>query len=271
MDLLSPLFSRFALHARVFYSGALCGAVDFDHSRGLGFLHVLRRGRVRVVQPGQGSFDVAEPALMFVAGPRPHRFEVDDREGAELVCAFIDFGAGTGNPVLQGMPPLLVVPLGAIEGIEATLTLLFDEAFAQRAGREAAIDRLAEYFVVLLLRHVIDAGLVAGGVLAALGEPRLARAVMAIHEHPESAWTVERMAQIAGMSRARFALAFRQTVGVAPMDYLTDWRVGVAKTLLKRGKSPKVVAPMVGYGSPAAFARVFTRRTGVPPARWLAG
>lgn len=270
MDPLSPLIARFALNARVFYSGALCGAVDFDHSLGLGFLHVLRRGSLRVVQPGQAPVTIDEPSLLFVSGPSAHRFEVYDRDGAELVCAFIDFGSGTGNPVLRSMPNLLVVPLNAIPGVEATLALLFDEAFEQQVGRDAAVDRLAEYFVVLLLRHVISAGVIAGGVLAALGEPKLAKALMAIHERPGFAWTVESLANRAGMSRARFALHFRDTVGAAPLDYLTEWRVSVAQTLLRRGKSLKVVAPAVGYASPAAFARVFSKRVGVSPFEWLA-
>ena len=48
MDLLSPLFARFSLSARIFYTGTLCGMADFDNSRGIGILHVLRRGRLRV-------------------------------------------------------------------------------------------------------------------------------------------------------------------------------------------------------------------------------
>ena len=70
MDLLSPLFARFSLSARVFYSGALCGIVDFDNSQGIGILHVLRRGRLRVVRPAASSIEVTEPSLLqkWIAG-----------------------------------------------------------------------------------------------------------------------------------------------------------------------------------------------------------
>ena len=271
MDALSPILARFALSARVFYSGALCGVVDFDHSKNVGFLHVLRHGRVRVVQPGVADLEIEGPALLFMRGPSPHRFEVDDRDGAELVCAFIDFGLGQGNPVLRGMPDLLVVRMSDISGIEATLALLFAEGFGEQPGREAAIDRLAEYFVVLLLRHAIVSGVIKGGVLAALGEPRLAKAMLVMHAHPDKAWTVDQLADEAGMSRARFALHFRATVGLSPLDYLTDWRVGVAQGMLKRGKSLKMVAPAVGYTSTVALTRVFVRRVGLAPAQWLDG
>ncbi len=270
MDLLSPLFARFTLSARVFYTGALCGVVDFDNTRGIGMLHVLRRGRVRVVQPPAPSLEVTQPSLLFYRQPFSHRFEVDEIDGADLVCAFIDFGSGAGNPLLRGLPDLLMVPMADIAGVEPTLALLFDEAFAQRSGREAAIDRLVEYFVVLLLRHAIDARLVEGGVLAALADPRLAKAMTAMHERPEHAWTLDELAQTAGMSRARFALHFRATVGATPMAYLTDWRVSVAQTLLRRGRPLKSIAPAVGYASPVAFARVFARKAGASPVDWLA-
>ena len=70
------------------------------------------------------------------------------------------------------------------------------------------------------------------------------------------------------MSRARFAVHFRETVGMTPLDYLTDWRIGVAQALLKAGKSLKLVAPAVGYMSPTAFTRVFSQRIGASPTEW---
>ena len=269
MDLLSPLFARFSLSARIFYTGTFCGTADVDDPQGIGILHVLRRGRLRVVRPSVPGIEITEPSLLFYRQPCPHRFEADASEGADLVCAFIDFGAGMGNPLLRGLPDLLIVPLAEIAGAQLALSLLFDEAFAQRSGREAANDRLVEYFVLLLLRHAIDTQLVKGGVLAALADARLARAMMAMHERPEHAWSLAELARTAGMSRARFAVNFKATVGATPLDYLTDWRISVAQTLLKRGKPLKAVAPAVGYASPVALARVFSRRLGVSAAQWL--
>ncbi len=270
MALLSPLFTRFTLSARVFYTGALCGIVDFDNRQGIGILHVLRRGRLRVAQPPAPSFELTQPTLLFYRQPFAHRFEVDETDSADLVCAFIDFGAALGNPLLRGLPEFLIVPLADMSGGESTLTLLFDEAFARRAGRDAGIDRLVEYFVVLLLRHAIDARLIEVGVLAALADARLSKALTAMHERPEQAWSLEALAQAAGMSRARFAASFRDTVGTPPLDYLTDWRISVAQTLLRRGRPLKAVAAAVGYSSPVAFSRVFARRVGASALEWAA-
>ena len=270
MDPLSPLFNRFTLSARVFYSGAFCGMTEFKSNQGIGILHVLRSGRLRVAQPPAPSFELTQPTLLFYRQPFVHRFEVDEADRADLVCAFVDFGAALGNPLLRSLPDFLSVPLADMVGVESTLALLFDEAFSRRAGREAGIDRLMEFFVVLLLRHAIDARLIEVGLLAGLADPRLAKAITAMHESPEHAWSLDELARTAGMSRARFAAGFRETVGTPPLDYLTDWRVSVAQTLLRRGKPLKVVAPAVGYSSPAAFSRVFAKRVGASALDWVA-
>jgi AraC-like DNA-binding protein len=270
MDLLSPLLSRFTLTARVFYSGNLCRNVKFARQSGLGYLHVLQEGTLIVTHPASRPRTVSEPSLLFYAQPSLHGFKVSDPTGVKLVCASIDFGAALGNPLLRGLPELLIVPLAKIAGIEPTLALLFAEAFAAHAGRAAAIDRLSEYFLVLLLRHAIDSQLVNEGALAALADPRLTKAAHAMHDKPEHDWQLAELANAAGMSRASFAASFRKVTGMTPIDYLTDYRVGIARTLLRRGQSLKLIAPRVGYTHPAALSRVFTQRIGATPARWLA-
>jgi len=173
------------------------------------------------------------------------------------------------NPLVRTLPELLIVTLNSAEELAPTVELLFAEAFGQQAGRQTAVDRLAEYFLVLLLRAAMKAHLVNGGVLMGLADARLAGAIAAIHERPEHPWSLEELAEKAGMSRARFAVHFREIVGITPFDYLADWRIGVAQALLKRGKALKIVAPSVGYSSPAALARVFSQRLGISPTEWL--
>lgn len=72
------------------------------------------------------------------------------------------------------------------------------------------------------------------------------------------------------MSRARFAPRFRQVVGMTPFEYLTNWRLGVAQTMLRKGDSLKLIASAVGYANATALTRVFTQRVGMSPSEWLA-
>jgi AraC-like DNA-binding protein len=90
-------------------------------------------------------------------------------------------------------------------------------------------------------------------------------ALTAMHEAPKKSWKIEDLADVAGMSRTRFAEHFRTLVGQTPLQYLTVWRMTIARQPLGRGNPVKSVAAQVGYDSAAAFSRVFSRVTGQSP------
>jgi transcriptional regulator GlxA family with amidase domain len=102
-----------------------------------------------------------------------------------------------------------------------------------------------------------------------VSDPLVSMALKALHAEADGQWTVERMAQLCGMSRARFALRFREAAGVTPLAYLTRLRIGRAQDLLLQGHFPKRVALDVGYSSASSFSRVFNRVVGCPPAEWV--
>lgn len=268
MDRLSPLLDRFALTARVFYSGTLCGVTRFEANDEAGHLHVVRRGPLQVQGTDRKLIDIDEPSLLFYPRPASHRLRADRQTGADVVCASVEFGGGLGNPLARALPSLLLIRLAELPGLASTLALLLDEAFEQRSGRQAIVDRLCEVVLVHLLRHTIEHRLMPSGLFAGLADARLAKAIQAMHDEPARKWSLEELAERAGMSRARFAVNFRETVGQTPLDYLTDWRIGLAQTLLRKGRPVKIVADEVGYGSAAALARAFSARLGVAPVAW---
>jgi transcriptional regulator GlxA family with amidase domain len=151
------------------------------------------------------------------------------------------------------------------------LDVLFREAFTIACGRQQVIDRLFEVVIVLILRALLNQGSVAQGMLAGLAEPRLARALVAMHEAPARRWTLEALADAAGLSRSQFAHSFAATVGTTPLDYLAGHRISIAQQLLRAGQSMKQVVDEVGYGSPAALSRAFRAHVGASPRAWRAG
>src|ERR1700761_4579324 len=167
MDRLAPFFERFSLTARMFYSGLLCGS-SADQSAHAAYLHVLRKGRLKITRPDARQIVIDTPSILFFPRPRLHRLYGPEEEGAELVCATIEFGAGMLNPLIASLPEPLVLPLNALPELEPTLQLLFSEAFSDLPGRQAAIDRLFEYFFVLLIRSAMTEHLVDGGILMGL-------------------------------------------------------------------------------------------------------
>ena len=266
-DRLSALLQRFELRARVFHHGPLCGTVGFDAEAGAGHLHLLRQGTLVLTDAAGRCSRVGEPAVLFFPRPMAHRLEA---EVADLVCASIDFGAGDENPLLRGLPEWLCSPLAELPGLALTQQLLFDEAAAGRCGHGAVVDRLSEVLLIQLLRHAIEHRRVEAGAMAGLADPRLAKALNAVHAEPARPWTLQSLAAVAGMSRARFAAHFARTVGVPPGDYLAGWRLALARKSLRRGQALKQVAHEVGYASASALARAFTQRFGRTPTQWLA-
>lgn len=268
VDRLDALLRRFGLEAGLFHSGPLCGINELHVVPGRGHLHVVRRGRVAVRNADGSRFEVEGPVLLFYPRPLAHRFATDPEVGAEMACATVAFGGGDANPIPRALPGCMQVPLPEGGRLAASAALLFEEAFDAQCGRQLVVDRLFEVLLVQLLRHALAGGAVHAGLLAGLSHPRLRHALVAMHESPGRAWTLESLAATAGMSRTRFALAFREAVGTTPGDYLAGWRMAVAQDLLRRGRPLKQVASDVGYDSPAALTRAFKARTGATPRDW---
>jgi AraC-like DNA-binding protein len=275
-DRLSALLEHFRVRAQLFHSGALCGLTRFEARAGVGYLHVLRRGRLRVEHaPRSGApkrLDLDEPTLLFYPRPLDHRFHNPPREGSDFTCAELQFDGGALHPLVRALPALVVLPLAAVPGLSAALDLLFAESDQVRCGRRLLADRLFEVVLIQLLRHLLDHPHEAGidpGLIAGLSEPRIARALTAIHERPGDPWTLERLAATAGMSRTVFAARFRETVGQTPADYVADWRMALAKAALLQGRPVKSLAQELGYASPSALSRVFAARTGRSVREWL--
>jgi AraC-like DNA-binding protein len=266
-DRLVSLLRWFELRARVFQTGPLCHPAVYDAAEGLGYIHVLQSGRMRVEMTEQGTLEVDQPSLLFYMTPTAHRL-IPHPEGADTVCASFEFGAGLHNPLARALPEQILIPLADLPILGGTLDVLFREAFEDHCGRQAILDRLAEVLIIQLLRELMDQQRIELGLLAGLSDSRLAKAINAMHADPGRAWTLAELASIANMSRARFATRFRETVGTTPMGYISEWRLSIARSLLRQGKPVQVIADEIGYGSASALSRAFTAHTGFSPRVW---
>lgn len=277
VDRLSTLLERFRVHATLFHTGALCGTHTFEARPGRGFLHVLRRGEMEVRHPGgqavQTSLRLTEPTLLFYPAPLHHVFINPPREGSDFTCATLDFDGGARNPVVNALPPLLCVPLHEVDGLQPALDLLFSETDRMRCGSQLLADRLFEVVLIQLLRWIVDhpqqAG-IARGLITGLADPRLARALVALHRAPGDAWPLARMAATAGMSRSAFAQAFKDATGTTPAAYLTDWRLTLAAAMIRSGQPIKRVAIELGFAGASSLSKASRQRLGTSPRQWQA-
>jgi AraC-like DNA-binding protein len=95
-------------------------------------------------------------------------------------------------------------------------------------------------------------------------------ALRAIHDKVDAPWTVESLAESAGMSRSAFAARFKGLLGQTPLEYVTEWRMQKAMQLLEQRDRKLIdVARSVGYESDAAFSKAFKRVVGATPGEHL--
>jgi AraC-like DNA-binding protein len=147
--------------------------------------------------------------------------------------------------------------------------LLGEEAAREDSGRDLILERLVEILLIEALR-AIPAEQAQPGLIRGLADPRIATALRRMHGDIERTWTIPELAREAGMSRSAFFDRFVRMVGVRPMEYLSAWRMAVAKNLLRGGAMAlDEVARRIGYGSASTFSTAFSRHVGLPPGRFM--
>lgn len=166
-----------------------------------------------------------------------------------------------------------VVPQGSRNWLATTLKFVIDEARTGRPGNAAMLGRLTELMFVEILREYMQhLPATQRGWLAGLKDAHVGRALRLLHANPDRDWTVDELAREVAVSRSVLAQRFSELVGETPMRYLTNWRMQLAKQMMREGaRNIQEVATRVGYDSEAAFNRAFKRATGSPPATWRKG
>jgi AraC-like DNA-binding protein len=151
--------------------------------------------------------------------------------------------------------------------VRRVVELVAEETRERSPGRDLILERLVEVLLVEALRfRPASEERQRHGLLAGLADPALARALRRIHEDVAHPWTVADLARTAGMSRAVFAERFNKRVGMPPMQYVLEWRIAIAKDVLRRERAPLAeVAEKIGYQSASAFSTAFSRHAGCSP------
>ena len=197
-------------------------------------------------------------------------------EKTALIVGRFRFENPSAIPLMSSLPPLLRISSEEAHfasGLEATIRMLAMEGRSSFPGKEILMDRLADVLFVQILRAFVDQEEREGrtlenrsGLLQALMDPELSKAIAMMHSKPGHPWTVAELAEKVGMSRTAFAVRFKAVAGVGPMEHLAQWRMQKAcEMLAEGGKSQDEVAWRVGYESSAAFRKAFKRVTGRSP------
>lgn len=147
------------------------------------------------------------------------------------------------------------------------LRILGEEALAERAGRAHILQHLLQLILVEALRQPgLGWQKASPGVLNGIADRHIGKALQLMHAEPPKSLTVAALASAAGLSRSAFAARFASIVGLPPIEYLSNWRMTLARKALEEGdRSMANVAELAGYYSVSAFSTAFRRVHGLAP------
>lgn len=300
-DVLSDALQSLGLQTRLFCHSELASpwCLAFPASD-LAHFHYIERGGAWV-RLHDSSHTVALSAGDLVVLPHGKRYQIADtpkrapipfskvippssrgcsvvRSGegapaASMLCGAFSMQHAAGRPLLSLLPEtLLLRPSDSSEAawVEATLRQLAGEVRRQQAGHELVVSRLTDVLFVQVLRAWLSQSpLAERNWLGALRDPHIGKALALMHADAARDWTVQDLAERAGLSRSPFAARFVRLVGESPMAYLTKLRMSRAASMLRSQKASTMdVALASGYHSEAAFSKAFRRQFGVPPGRY---
>lgn len=187
-----------------------------------------------------------------------------------MLCGYFNFDRKGHSALLHALPPFIHIQGRDVSAdfpwLQTTMQFIDHETRHFRCGTTAVVSRLVEVLFIQILRAYITTEKRAAGLLGAIADARLGKALASMHREPARPWTLEELAAQAGMSRSSFASTFLRQVGQTPMQYLTEWRMHKARALLETSRSSMGdIAEQCGYQSESSFSRAFKKQFGRSP------
>ncbi|MFZ4833308.1 AraC family transcriptional regulator [Rouxiella sp. Mn2063] len=198
-------------------------------------------------------------------------------EGEEffMIGGKVELSDNSAQLLIDELPPMIHIRSASRHS--PSLCWLLEQLVAEQDGNYpgagAASSQLAHLMFIQILRAYFEnVDPITSGRLRAMGDKRLAPALQLMHGEPGHPWQLGELAKSAAMSRATFSAYFKTVAGVAPMAYLTDWRMRLAEhTLQNERVSVGALAMSLGYTSESAFSNAFKRVIGKSPRNYQRG
>ncbi|GAB1541897.1 hypothetical protein NUACC21_45700 [Scytonema sp. NUACC21] len=188
----------------------------------------------------QFMFVAIESTLLFNLAA-----EVDLSENIELIPQF----ATRQDPLIQG------------------ILLSFQEELSSNIQtNNLCIEQLTTTLVIHLLKKYCVKNTLIATYSGGLPKYKLRQTLEYIHAHLNQNIKLADLAGSVGMSQYYFVRLFKQSMGIAPYQYVIQQRVERAMQLLKQGKVTITdIALQCGFANQSHFTKHFRKITGVTP------
>lgn len=214
-----------------------------------GVLDVRYDGRQLMVKPGE---------VLLLNCQRPHAYHA--RDGLEFFYvhfAGVSTAEITDQLIKDNEGPIFRKP----GNLEIGRRLAAGVRFYEKGG---VAGMLQEAFRVERLLYML-----AGEVEQAEEDSPVDVAIRYLNEHIAEELTLAELSGVARLSPYYFSRLFKRQTGYAPLEYVLKTRMERARLLLVHtDKSVTEIAYELGYGSPASFINIFTRKIGRSPKQY---
>jgi AraC-like DNA-binding protein len=208
-------------------------------------------------------------AATLFSGDRTRTATIGDGNGCTQIGGHVRLAPFNDALLVDVLPSLIHIRADCEQAavLRWLLARLVKEFASGLPGSSLALKYLAQLMFVEMLRvHLGTAAQIPSGWLRAIGDRRLAPALRLMHGDPGRAWRLDELAAASAMSRTAFCVQFRSIAGMAPLTWLTQWRMRLARQALIDEKTPiAVLAAKLGYASESAFSSAFKRVAGMSP------
>jgi len=280
-DALSEILRLLNLSTVIYHNAKVCGDWRInEHKLGATCFHIVTFGSCALSVPElyEGTLECGDLVIFpkelphsmrpekMLLGEQQHLAFQDSEsiEGTGILCGEVSIQHEGCRYLFDALPPLFIIKYDeASPWLQSLLKMLVEENNIIGMASKVIFDKLSELLFTYALRQYLLDNSNNVGILSIYAHPRIAKAVSAIHKHPERAWTLELMAKEAMVSRNTFAETFKTISGWTAGRYLTWWRMQLAWCLLKRGENIAQVSNKVGYHSESSFSRAFQKLFGI--------
>jgi AraC-like DNA-binding protein len=209
-----------------------------------------------------GSFPVTAGQLLVLPG------DSEPRPGRGLVLAHGLLGATLldGRSLFDFLLLPHLLDAAGTELLTGAIPEMLRESAHGGAGSAAIVTCLARRLVITLVRDAWPADWEIPPAGIASQQERLGKIAELIRKDPAREYTLDGLAQAAGMSRTVFHRLFTQTYGGSPLALLREFRMQRAKRLLSETDMPiKTITARLGYRSRSHFWKLFKDAHGIDP------
>jgi len=185
-----------------------------------------------------------------------------------LMCGIVNYDTDLAHPLLLHLPEIIHIPHIKHDSPIWRIVEMIGEEQNSSVGLNGPItDRLTEVLFLKLIQEYAATADVSSGFFNVLRDKRLLKALGLLHQQTSASWSIDKLAEEVGMSRATLVRHFRESVGMAPMEYLSQWRLLKSHTMLKySNESLDRIAGRIGYSSAQTLGNAFKRHYGYTPA-----